>query len=148
MKGFVIWCFLQKLINVKDVLHSLCPLDSIAERGMVQKTLCSSEFKATWINSGFNKQKMDEMVHCFSLHICLRLSAVQKNDKLHQTEPVIGSRVFFLIFHFKKVATKVFSIVSETLYQQKKKKVKKKILFVKQLKKSVMAIMNLQNISW
>lgn len=47
---------------------------------------------------------MDEMVHCFSLHICLRLSAVQKNDKLHQTEPVIGSRVFFLIFHFKKVA--------------------------------------------
>lgn len=53
---------------------------------------------------------MDEMVHCFSLHICLRLSAVQKNDKLHQTEPVIGSRVVFLIFHFKKVAAKVFSV--------------------------------------
>lgn len=104
MKGFVIWGSLQKLINVKDILHSLCPLDSIAERGKVQKTLCSSGFKATWINSGFNKQKMDEMVHCFSLHICLRLSAVQKNDKLHQTKPVIGSRVFFLIFHFKKVA--------------------------------------------
>lgn len=65
---------------------------------------------------------MDEMVHCFPLHICLRLSAVQKNDKLHQTEPVIGSRVvFFLIFHFKKVAAKVFSIASDILYWQKKK---------------------------
>lgn len=75
---------------------------------------------------------MDEMVHCFSLHICLRLSAVQKNDKLHQTEPVIGSRVVFLIFHFKKVAAKVFSIASDTLCWQKKSQ---KILFEKEFKK-------------
>lgn len=95
MKGFVVWCFLQMLINLKDVLDSLCPPVSAAKCGMVRKALCSSGFKATWINLGFNKQKTDEMVRRFSLYICLRLSAVQKNDKLHQTEPVIGGRVFF-----------------------------------------------------
>jgi len=81
------------------------------------------------------------MVHCFPLHICLRLSAVQKNDKLHQTEPVIGGR-FFLIFHFKKVATKVFFLASDTLCWQKKGQ---KILSENELKESVMIIMNLQN---
>lgn len=84
-------------MHLKDGFDTLCLPVSIAEQGMVQKTLCSAGFKATSIKLGFKKQKTDAMTRCFPLHVCLRLSAVQKNDKLHQTEMAIGGKVFFNI---------------------------------------------------
>lgn len=77
------------------------------------------------------------MVRCFSLHICLRLSAVQKDDKLHQTEPASGGRVVFLIVQER--CSYCSFLASDTLYWKKKSQ---KILFEKELKK---IIMNLQN---
>lgn len=83
-------------MHLKDGFDTLYLPVSIAERGMVQKTLCSSGFKTASIKLGFKKQKADAMTCCFPLHICSRLSAVQKNDKLHQTETAIGGRVFLI----------------------------------------------------